>query len=434
MQAGSGEIPRLTGHITGKTVFLVEDNPALRAEMAGHLSHFGFQVSQYPSVDIIRGEIEHQKPDALIVDMVFPEGSTAMIIAEIQQSLAKPVPVIFLSEKQDSRSRLQAVRFGGSAYFAKPVDINALINVLDSLTVDASPEPYRILIVENDKSLADTYSAILREAGMHTEITGDPLNILNLLPDFDPELILMDLFFPDCLGIEVASVVRQHESMVSIPIVFHSEEASHDNRAAAMFQGGDDFLIRPIAPNLLISSVLARVQRSRTLRSLMIRDSLTGLLNHTALRLRLGMEVAKARRNRKNLCFAMVDIDKFKRVNDTYGHATGDQVIKNLGRTLLYRLRSQDYVGRYGGEEFAVIMPDTSPAEAVALMNEARIAYSEIRHASSLEEFTSTFSCGVASFPEFEVATRLNDIADKALYHAKKNGANRVLLGAKKKK
>jgi len=425
---------QISGHLTGKTVFLVEDEPHLRVDMHQQLSHYGYHVKAFETIEEAKQPAIESIPSAMIVDMQFPEGNTAMAIAEIQQNVKKEIPVLFLSEKGELISRLQAVRFGGDAYFLKPFEINSLIDRLDNLTQDRSVEQYRILIMEHDSALAEDFSKILRDAGMITEILNDPTHVLNVVTDFDPELILMDLYFPECLGMELAAVIRQHESLISIPIVFHSSETNLDRRAAAMRRGGDDHLIRPINPDLLISSVTARVQRSRTLRTLLVQDSLTGLLNHTALRERLGAEVARARRNRQSLSFAMIDIDKFKRVNDMYGHATGDQVIKNLARTLRHRIRPIDFVGRYGGEEFAVILTGADGAWAVDFLNGIREDFSRIRHSSDIEDFYTTFSCGVASFPDYEVATRLNDIADKALYHAKKAGGNRVMRGVREKR
>jgi diguanylate cyclase (GGDEF)-like protein len=195
-----------------------------------------------------------------------------------------------------------------------------------------------------------------------------------------------------------------------------------------MGRGGDDFLTKPIMPSHLVSSITIRAQRSRILREFMVRDSLTGLLNHTETKARLNLEVARAKRNGEQVTFAMLDIDHFKRVNDTFGHLAGDGVIKSISRLLQQRLRKTDIIGRYGGEEFAVILPNTGTFNAEKVLNEIRESFSNIRHQGEKIEFAATFSCGIASFPQYQDPFQLNTAADQALYLAKDSGRNRLVV------
>jgi diguanylate cyclase (GGDEF)-like protein len=236
------------------------------------------------------------------------------------------------------------------------------------------------------------------------------------------------MHMPGCTGLELAAIIRQQPAYVSIPIVFLSTEANRDRQLAAMHLGGDDFLTKPIKPDHLISAVTSRVQRARTLRSFMIRDSLTGLLNHTNTREHLDIEVARAQRQHGLLTLALLDIDHFKAVNDTYGHPTGDRVIKSLARLLQQRLRKTDIIGRYGGEEFAVILPHTDGLTAVKLLDEIRATFAHVRHQVDDCAFSVTFSCGIACFPDYADATQLTHAADQTLYDAKRSGRNQVLL------
>jgi diguanylate cyclase (GGDEF)-like protein len=226
----------------------------------------------------------------------------------------------------------------------------------------------------------------------------------------------------------LAKVIRQLDAFVSIPIVFLSAESDLDKQLFAMGLGGDDFLTKPIQPQHLISSVTSRIRRSLMLRSFMVRDSLTGLLNHTAIKDMLDGEVARAIRQKKHLSFAMVDIDNFKQVNDSHGHPAGDRVIKSLSRLLKQRLRTSDLIGRYGGEEFAIILIDADKTMAMKVLDTIRVDFSQLRHMADEKEFQVTFSCGIADVSQFPDATKLNDAADKALYKAKHAGRNRVML------
>jgi diguanylate cyclase (GGDEF)-like protein len=314
------------------------------------------------------------------------------------------------------------------AYFSKPVSIGVLVDKLDELTSTIPPQPYRVLIVDDSTSLANYHAAVLEGDGMVVKVVDKPLEVMGPLQEFSPDLILMDIYMSECSGMELAKVIRQLEAFVSIPIVYLSVENDLDKQLSAMSLGGDDFLTKPIKPEHLVSSVTSRIQRSRMLRSLMVRDSLTGLLNHTTIKDHLEREVARAKREKTPLAFAMVDIDHFKRVNDTYGHSVGDRVIKSLSRLLQQRLRETDVVGRYGGEEFAVIMSNTDGHAAMKVLDEIREAFSRLNHMAAGKEFFVTFSCGIAEVALFGDAIKLGDAADKALYEAKHAGRNCVVL------
>ena len=233
---------------------------------------------------------------------------------------------------------------------------------------------------------------------------------------------------PGCSGLELAQMIRQQESYVSMPIVYLSAESDRERQLKAMSAGGDDFLTKPIDPAHLVSAVTSRVERWRTLRSFMVRDSLTGLLNHTRTNEELEVEIARARRTQSNLIYAMIDIDFFKNVNDNYGHPTGDRVIKGLARLLQQRLRKVDIVGRVGGEEFAAIMIDTNAENALRVLDEMRQHFAGVVHFSDTAEFSVTFSCGAADFSEFGDSNSLREAADRALYKAKGDGRNKVVL------
>ncbi|MFE1744095.1 diguanylate cyclase [Coleofasciculus sp. H7-2] len=416
--------------LENRLIFLVEDDPHLSQDLALQISCFGYQVRTFDQIAELEEAIAQTPPAAAIVDVVFPEDSLAgpKTITAIQQHREQPLPVLFISARNDLMARLQAVRAGGKAYFPKPINIGELIDALDLLTVPQIPEPYRILIVDDDAPLAFFYGWTLEQAGMTAVVVTDPLQVMAPLIEFRPDLILIDMYMPGCNGVELAAVIRQQPAYVGIPIVFLSMETDVNKQLAAIQLGGDDFLTKPIQPNHLIASVMPRVQRSRLLRSVMVRDSLTGLLNHTTIKEQLSIEVERGQRENTNIAFAMIDIDDFKSVNDSYGHLTGDRVLKSLSRLLQQRLRKTDITGRYGGEEFAAILPNTDGATAVKVLNRIREGFAQVRQQSDGAEFSVTFSCGIAVFPNVDEATQLNEAADKALYEAKRRGRNQVIL------
>jgi len=197
-----------------------------------------------------------------------------------------------------------------------------------------------------------------------------------------------------------------------------------------MSLGGDEFLQKPIQPEHLISAVKSRVIRYRALRALMVRDSLTGLLNHTSFKERLRTEVLRAHRLGHTLSVALLDIDFFKKVNDTYGHPAGDRVIKNLARLLKQRLRGADIIGRYGGEEFAVALPDTPLDGAVKALDNIRASFEAIEQFAGEHTFRTTLSAGVTECTGSCDGETLIQRADEALYAAKHGGRNQVKASA----
>ena len=403
---------------------------------AASVETFGYRLQIWSDAHQMRAAAAREAPAALIVssqsepmqvgDRGEPLGS---VLHGIEASGETSTPLIWICENSDLRARLQAVRLGADAFFTDPIDVDALLVKLDDLTAQHTPEPFRVLIVDDEPALARLYSLILRQAGMETREVTDPLGVMEPLVDFRPDLILMDVYMPGCNGTEIAAVIRQQEAYVGIPIVFLSSETDVSKQLEAMRLGGDDFLLKPVQPRYLVSSVLTRAMRARVLQNLMIRDSLTGLLNHTKTKEQLTIEVERMRRLGHEVSLAMIDIDHFKTVNDTYGHATGDRVLRSLSRLLSQRMRQTDVVGRYGGEEFAVIMVGANAENAQRAIDKVRESWEKLPHFSNGREFHSTFSAGVASAPPLKTAASLSEAADAALYEAKGAGRNRVTLG-----
>ncbi|OQW83657.1 MAG: diguanylate cyclase [Proteobacteria bacterium ST_bin16] len=417
---------------TSSLIYVVEADTEAAQELALQLRYYGYEVEVFNHLDKFRAAVQH-RPDAIILmDVEFPEDEMGgiLVMEQIQKQLEQPVRVIFISTHDAMTYRLGAVRAGGVAYFTKPINSTELIDQLDLITASQIQEPFRVLIVDDSQTILAYHATILEQAGMLVKTVGEPLKLLGALNDFNPDLILMDLYMPGCNGVELARVIRQIDGFLSTPIVYLSSENDFNTQAEAMSLCGDDFLVKPIGAGHLVSAVTTRATRARFLRSMMIHDGLTGLLNHTAIKEELAREVIRSSRLSSPLSLAMVDIDFFKKVNDTYGHAAGDRVLKSLARLLKQRLRETDIVGRYGGEEFAVIMNDTDAASAAKVIDEIRTVFSRLLHLSHDEEFSVNFSCGIADLAHFSDAVSLSEAADKALYQAKQRGRNKVIVNA----
>ncbi len=423
-------VPSLHETRSTSLIYLADDDPVLIETLASQVRHFGYSIQTFSRLDDLRTALQREIPAAVLMDIIFPEGKLAGIeaVRALQMEYNNQLPVFYLSARDDVPARLQAIRTGGKNYFVKPVDIGDLVDELDKVIVAGETEQPRVLVVDDSEVQAKVNAMHLKKAGILSYLVTNPMDVLRALEEFLPDLLLLDLYMPECTGLELAQIIRQIKAFVSLPIVYLSAETDREKQLTAVGLGGDDFLTKPIKPDHLISAVTSRIARYRQLRALMLRDSLTGLLNHTSIRERLGQELARSARNSQPLALAMIDIDHFKKVNDTYGHAVGDRILKALTHMLMRRLRQSDIIGRYGGEEFIVILPNTDEKTAFQLLNELREAFSLVRHLGGGNEFKVTFSCGVATFPKQQTPTALSEAADRAMYAAKRQGRNRVLL------
>lgn len=415
-----------------RLIFLVTRNGEMAADLSFQLGCFGYLVRTLPDCNKLSSKLDETPPAALVIDAE-PFDRRLEEAAKASESLTEreaPIPILLLASRSDFESRLKAVRAGADGYFTQPPDVRRLVEKLEILIDHRSDDPYRILIVDANYRSALNYSLTLQRSGMTAALATRPEDALKELVDFQPELILMAVALPQITGPELVSIIRQEDAYVHVPVVFLSNERSVERQLEVMRSGANDLLAEPVETNHLISVLTFHVQRSRVLRYFMAHDSLTGLLNHTEIMERLEAEVELSQRHDRNVAYAILDIDHLKEINERYGHFSGDCVIKSLARLLTQRLRKTDIVGRYAGEELAVIMPDTSGQRAVRVLGEIRTLFAEVRHQSGEGVFFATFCGGVAALPGYDHAVALHDAARNALKAARQRGRNRVILSS----
>lgn len=398
-------------------------------ELADHLRASGYAVEAIDDVGALYSDALGTTA-GFVIDCSEPGVLDSLLAANSRwrESLGQRTFVV-LSARDDLATRVAAVRCGADGFLAYPVDGDALVGQLDSLLARGSADPCRVLIVDDEQALAQHYALKLRAAGMQAVTLSEPMRLMEVLADFSPELILMDVYMPQCSGLELAKVLRQQEGYFNIPIVFLSSETNMDRQFAALRMGGDEFLTKPIEDEHLVAAVRVRAERARALSTLVVVDSLTGLLRHGCLKEHLVTELVRARRTNAPVSFAMLDVDHFKHVNDTYGHPSGDRVLKSLARLLQRRMRKTDSVGRYGGEEFAVVLPDATGEDAFRVLDEVRDAFAKIQQQHGESMFKVTLSGGVVEASGEDCPEDIIRAADDALYRAKRGGRNQICRG-----
>jgi diguanylate cyclase (GGDEF)-like protein len=418
-------------------VWLVDDDVSLGQELAQLMGQFGYEVRLFTRVADVEAASTVDRPDVLILDVMFSDeginATEAMLVRPLLRALS--CPLLFISADGNFGSRVRAARAGAAGFLLKPVDVPRLVERIERIFDDRQAAPYRVMIVDDDVVLAEHYRLVLTGAGIEVEVLNQPGLVIERAAAFRPELMLMDMHMPDYAGPELATVIRQHEEWLSMPIVYLSSETDLDRQIEALGRGADDFLSKPISDARLTATVRVRVSRSRQLADLVAKDSLTGLLKHSRIKEEIATELARSRRNGKPMSVVMVDIDHFKRVNDTYGHAPGDRVIKAVAHLLKQRLRKTDGIGRYGGEEFAIALPECDATMARGIMEDICRRFAALRFVHAGSEFSCTLSAGIATSNagDDEGGTALLAFADKALYLAKNGGRNRVCVSGDEK-
>ncbi len=410
-------------------IYIQEKNSMVLAELTSKLETYNYKVRHFSQLDDLKEAFNTNIPAALIIDSTMAKADTKDLLAELKNNYQ--FTLIHLADNGNFKERLAAVRIGVDYYFTKPVDASNIIDTLDHVTDYKLSIPARVLIVDDSISTSQFYALSLQSKNIETKIITNPFEVLDAVIEFKPELILLDLHMPDCNGLELAAVIRQQESYIGIPIIFLSAETDVLKQLETLKIGADEFLTKPINIEQLIAVVQNKVVRYRLLSSYMHNDSLTGLLNHTSILSVLDTEIARAKREANNVSYAMIDIDFFKNVNDSYGHHMGDVVIKSLSRFLKQNLRVTDSVGRYGGEEFVAILPGIDASQAAPVMQKILDSFSKIDFVHFNHKFNVSFSCGIADYVHCQSSSEIIDSADKALYVAKEEGRHCIRVAEK---
>jgi diguanylate cyclase (GGDEF)-like protein len=314
------------------------------------------------------------------------------------------------------------------------------------MVLPADGETARILIVDDHEDNVELLKARLESWGFRTATATDGEAALQEVQQSPPDLILLDVMMPKIDGIEVARRVKANEDLPFIPIIMQTALDATENKVEGLEAGADDYITKPIDFAELkarLNSML-RIKRlqeeleererqlleaNERLRHMSQTDGLTGLDNRRNLEERIEEMFEHAKRLNEPFSCVMCDLDRFKSVNDTHGHQAGDAVLKQFAKILRHEVREIDRAGRYGGEEFMLLLPDTVLDAAVTFAERVRKQVEEHTFTFEGTSICRTASFGVSAWPHPKIANcdELVRAADNALYVAKETGRNRVV-------
>ncbi len=410
-------------------ILLIEHDSKLAQDISQKLTSTNFEVTVINDIAKLRPSLRLNT--CCIIANLDDLNSKEMEILGKVEEVRCSLPLIFLSRDNSIGTRLKAVQAGGQSFIIKPLDYTLLLQSIDSLTERALVEKFRVLIIDDQKSLSDYYASILESAGFEVMTVNNPQHgLMPALTDFVPDLILLDLYMPYCNGQDLAGIIRQMDNLLSVPIIFLSAEASSNLQLRAMSTGADAFLTKPVSSDDLLLTVQSRIKRGRALRDLVTKDHLSSLLNRRESIRRLDEEISRSRRTGTHLSVAMLDLDHFKKINDSEGHSIGDWVIKFFSRSMQKVFRDCDIIGRHGGEEFLVIFPDIEPDTAQLACKRLK---KYIKDSESDLPIAFTYSGGLALLSNEDTSHSILERADIALYKAKEKCRNKVITATDNK-
>jgi diguanylate cyclase (GGDEF)-like protein len=411
-------------------ILIVDAEQESLLEMTRLLEDCGMAVRSARTISGALASIGSAMPDAIIVEALLPDGNGYELSEQLRQLPGGDRPVIIIvSRLSGFVDKVRAIHCGADAYFEKTANWERMVARLRFLLEKQRVDPYKILSVEDEPDQALFIRQFLQSAGYDVRTCTDPHKVEESLVAFKPDLLLLDVVMPGVSGYEVARYVRQDDRYTTLPVVFLTARGSVDHVIEAAKSGVDAHLVKPVDPQLLLATVASHLERSRLLKSLLYRDGLTRLLTHSTFLEQAKALVAGLRRHYdRTAALALIDMDHFKSVNAEYGHPVGDKVLSALATLLRQRLRQSDLVGRYSGQQFAVILEELEEFEAVNLMEKLLADFAAVRHHdASGVPFSATFSAGIAMF-----GSRTMDVdqwfeaAQKALAAAKKAGRSCV--------
>ncbi|HEY9866526.1 MAG TPA: diguanylate cyclase [Candidatus Obscuribacterales bacterium] len=297
------------------------------------------------------------------------------------------------------------------------------------------PENFFILIVDDITNNLKLVGEILDDAGYNTTFATSGFQALNRLRDNKIDLILLDLMMPEMDGLEVCQFIKNDPALQEIPIIFLTASYEEEKLIQAFELGAVDYITKPFIKNELLARVKTHLTLKQTTDNLKIAllklkqlsqlDPLTQILNRRSFFEYIENQFNLAIQNKSLFSLLILDLDHFKQINDNYGHLAGDQILINFTLAIQNYLRSSDYFGRYGGEEFVILLPETDQADALKIAQDICDLIAHLSIPTEKGNLKITVSIGVAVFRAQD--TRIEDIfdrADQCLYQAKALGRN----------
>jgi two-component system, cell cycle response regulator len=446
-------------------LLLVDDNRMNLAVLEARLSRDYYELIQAQDGPAALQLAQTESPDLILLDVMMPGMDGFEVCRRLKAGLhTAHIPIVMVTALSERSDRVQGLNAGADDFLTKPVnDLSLMARVRSLVRLKQMMDEWRMRAQTSAQLGVDPTAAeegkaaqVLvvdgpegRRTKAELERHGHAVTLFSsvkegaasaLAGDFDVALIGLHLGEED--GLRLCSMLRSDRRTRTLPILLMIDEHEIEPMAKGLDLGVTDYIIRPVDPNELLARVRTQVRRKRyqnRLRedfdrslSMAFTDSLTGLYNRRYLTAHLGTLMEESERDGRPLSLLVVDIDNFKRVNDTYGHQAGDAVLREVATRLSRNLRNFDLVARFGGEEFVAVLPNADAAGCMVVAERVResVAAQPIEQGLPVP-ISITVSIGAAVGRRTrEQPDALIERADKALYDAKETGRNKTVLAS----
>lgn len=419
-----------------RKVFHLSDGNPLACEVDQKIEAAGYELTLVDSVSELKEVLGALAPHLVIVDAPFQDSLETIgdMIKVARTRLGRRLSLLTFSHSAELPIRLRAMRAGADSFIPLPAQSGDVMDRISELLDVESSDPYRVLIVEDDRAQAIFAESILRKAGMSTNAVTDPLAALDQLENFHPELILMDLYMPNCSGMELTAIIREREAFINTPIVFLSGEQNQEMHFEALNAGGDDFLSKPIRPKHLISAVTNRVRRARSMgRRAMAqnpRDPVTGLYDRAFVLDRLNAKLAAEDPASQGGGLLYVVIDGAGQIRERVGLTIFEALLNQVGAFITAHIDEKDPVARYGDTSFALLASGGDEDALIGIASDLRdrIAREVFEHEG--KTLTVSLAIGICPFAAgLGDASAMLNAAERAMTDARAVGSDQTRIG-----
>lgn len=306
---------------------------------------------------------------------------------------------------------------------------------------------YKIVVLDDNTQNLKLISDVLEDAGYDVSLCLTSNQLLDYLHEEKelPDIIILDVMLPDMDGFEVCKRIKKSERTKDIPVIFLSARTETVDIVYGLGIGGVDYITKPFRPIELVARIqthieiknirdelkeknIELVKLNEQLEEYAIKDPLTKLYNRRMMLTKFDEEISRCKRKNDVFSVILLDIDHFKQVNDNYGHNFGDEVLKIFSNLLMNSKRLEDFVARWGGEEFLLILPHTNGKGAYAVAQRIKEKVSEYEYFYNDEKLHITATFGIAEFNKDDTSEKIIKKADYALYYGKENGRNQIFI------
>ena len=383
-------------------LMVVDRDQALIESLTTEAEQWDIRVKTAATLTAARTATHLDRPNVVLFDpAVASNDEEDIALMKELASQIPPVPCLVFTAQDSLTSRLTVARLGGRAFLEKPLPPAQVLEAVNRELQRADPAESRIMIVDDDPEILEAVRNLLEPWGLKVSTLADPRKFWKRLAMFSPDLLILDVKMPHVNGVELCQVVRNDPHWGGLPVIFLTAHTGAEIIDQVFTAGADDFVSKPIVGPELVVRILNRLERTKLLRKLADIDPLTGVCNRYKSTQDLEALLHLANRANQPLCFAVLDLDGFKQINNRYGHATGDAVLSQLGRLLLQSFHPEDVVGRWGGEEFIVGLYGVSQSDGVQHLTEILQTFRQQAFKTVNDEALSlTFSAGVAEYPK----------------------------------